>query len=151
MTYVAGPKPAASGCIFCDLPARGDPRENLVLCADEHTVVMLNRYPYNSGHLMVAPRDHVADPLALSADGYRALMERFRDALAVVRRVFAPDGMNVGANLGRIAGAGVADHLHWHIVPRWEGDTNFMPTLADTRVMPQHLLESYDALRPHFA
>jgi len=150
MSYVAGPKPA-SGCIFCDLPTHGDARENLVLRADPDAVVMLNRYPYNNGHLMVAPREHVADPLGLPVEAHRALMDRLRDAIDVVRRAFSPDGMNVGANLGRIAGAGVAEHLHWHVVPRWSGDTNFMPVIAETRVMPQHLLASYDALKPYFA
>jgi ATP adenylyltransferase len=112
---------------------------------------MLNRYPYNNGHLMVAPRRHTADLDRLSAPARTDLAETLRLAIGIVRRVLRPSGMNVGLNLGEVAGAGIADHLHWHVVPRWAGDTNFMPVIADTKVMPQHLLESYDTLAPHFA
>jgi ATP adenylyltransferase len=145
-----GPSGGGTGCIFCDLPRQDDLRESLVLAADDHSVVLLNRYPYNNGHLMVAPRRHAADPGDLDAASYDALMESLRGAIAVVRRVLKPDGMNVGANLGAVAGAGIEAHLHWHVVPRWAGDTNFMPVIADVKVMPQHLLASYDQLRPHF-
>jgi ATP adenylyltransferase len=149
MTYISSTK-EPQVCIFCDRPAQPDARENLVLRADNWVCVMLNRYPYNSGHLMVAPRKHAADFAALDADEYGNLMESFRRAVAVVREVFRPDGLNVGANLGKVAGAGFDAHLHWHVVPRWNGDTNFMPVIADVKVMPQHLLETYDRLAPHF-
>ena len=149
MEYVGddGPKPA---CIFCELPHSSDLRSALVLSVEEDFVVMLNRFPYNNGHLMVAPRQHTADLTAISADSYQSLMSGLRRACDVVRAVLSPDGMNVGINLGAVAGAGIADHLHWHIVPRWNGDTNFMPVLGETRVMPQHLEASYDMFRPHF-
>jgi ATP adenylyltransferase len=149
MEYVGdqGPKPA---CIFCELPQSPDLRTALVLSVEEHFVVMLNRFPYNNGHLMVAPRQHTADLAEISTDGYQALMSGLRRACDVVGEVLSPDGMNVGINLGAVAGAGIADHLHWHIVPRWNGDTNFMPVLAETRVMPQHLEASYDMFHPHF-
>jgi ATP adenylyltransferase len=111
---------------------------------------MLNRYPYQNGHVMVAPRRHTADLPGLAADEHADLADALRRTLGTLGEVFRPDGFNVGMNLGRCAGAGFADHLHWHIVPRWEGDTNFMPTLADTRVMPQHLLDTFDRLRPAF-
>jgi len=150
MTYISSAKEEPQVCIFCDRPSQADARENLVLHADAWVCVMLNRYPYNSGHLMVAPRKHAADFAALDGDEYRNLMESFRRTVAVVREVFRPDGLNVGANLGKVAGAGFDAHLHWHVVPRWNGDTNFMPVIADVKVMPQHLLETYDRLAPHF-
>lgn len=149
MEYVGdqGPKPA---CIFCELPESGDPKGSLVLSAQEHFVVMLNRFPYNNGHLMVAPRQHTANLMDLSEGGYTALMAELRRCCSVVREVLSPDGMNVGINLGAVAGAGIADHLHWHIVPRWNGDTNFMPVLGETRVMPQHLEASWEMFQSHF-
>ncbi len=150
MSYVVGEKPPEGSCIFCDLPGAGEDRENLILKADDDCIVMMNRYPYNNGHLMIAPRRHTADLGALEADVYGRLMESLRGAAAIVVRALSCDGMNVGLNLGAVAGAGIDTHLHWHIVPRWGGDTNFMPVVGDTKVMPQHLLESYDLLAPHF-
>jgi len=150
MTYVASEKPSAGSCIFCDLPGAGDDRANLILSADDATVVMLNRYPYNNGHLMIAPRAHTADLGALEPEAYARLMERMRGAAAVVREALQPDGINIGLNLGKVAGAGIDTHLHWHVVPRWDGDTNFMPVIADVKVMPQHLLESFDRLVAYF-
>lgn len=149
MTYIGGEAKARAECIFCDLP-KGDHRENLVLRADAGVVVMLNRYPYNSGHLMVAPARHAADPLELAPGDWTALMAGVRDALGVLREALAPEGVNVGANLGAVAGAGIAAHMHWHLVPRWAGDTNFMPVLAEVKVIPQHLAETYDLLKPRF-
>lgn len=148
MAYVGERAPRE--CIFCAAPT-GDPRERLVFGATPASVVMLNRYPYQNGHVMVALRRHTADLPGLAADEHADLADTLRRALATLGDVLRPDGFNVGMNLGHSAGAGFADHLHWHIVPRWEGDTNFMPTLADTRVMPQHLLDVYDRLRPSFA
>jgi ATP adenylyltransferase len=111
---------------------------------------MLNRYPYNNGHLMVAPRRHVASPELLSREERTILADLVALAVARLRTVLRPAAFNVGANLGRAAGAGFADHMHWHVVPRWEGDTNFMPVIASTRVLSQHLEESYALLAPHF-
>ena len=138
------------GCIFCGALA-GDPRERLLLGTTEKTLVMLNRYPYQNGHLMVAPRRHTADLPGLPPDEHADLADTLRRALASLGEAFGPEGFNVGMNLGACAGAGVVDHLHWHIVPRWSGDTNFMPVLADVRVMPQHLVATYERLRPAFA
>ncbi len=147
MAYIGGPR--TSGCIFCGALS-GDRREALVLGATRHSLVMLNRYPYQSGHLMVAPRRHTADLPALPAEEHADLAETLRRAMAGVAEALRPEGMNVGMNLGTCAGAGVVDHLHWHVVPRWNGDTNFMPVLGDVKVMPQYLLETYDRLRPAF-
>jgi ATP adenylyltransferase len=148
MAYIGGS--ASRGCIFCDALA-GDPRERLLLATTASSVVMLNRYPYASGHLMVAPRRHTNDLPGMSASEHAELAETLRRALALLQQELRPQGMNVGMNLGAPAGAGVADHLHWHLVPRWAGDTNFMTTVADARVMPQHLLDTWDRLRPVFA
>ncbi|HXG53379.1 MAG TPA: HIT domain-containing protein [candidate division Zixibacteria bacterium] len=139
-----------SGCIFCDNFRQSDWREALVLAQTPHTGVMLNKYPYNNGHLLVAPKRHEKDLSSLSNEEYVDLNETLRRSVDIIRRALKPGGINIGMNLGKCAGAGVEDHLHWHIVPRWEGDTNFMPVLSDTRVMPQHLADSYDRLRSFF-
>jgi ATP adenylyltransferase len=158
MTYIGGPK--TSGCIFCDAASEasgptasgtGDPRDRLVLGTTSASLVMLNRYPYQSAHLMVAPRRHTASLPDLPADEHADLAETLRRTLRSLGEALHPEGFNLGMNLGRCAGAGVEDHLHWHVVPRWSGDTNFMPMLADVRVMPEHLLATYDRLRPAFA
>lgn len=138
------------GCILCNKARENDPREALVLAHTGHTVVMLNKYPYNNGHLLLAPRRHERNLSDLSPQEYADFSEALRRSVAIVREALNPGGINLGMNLGKCAGAGIADHLHWHIVPRWEGDTNFMPVTADTRVMPQHLLDSYDRLAPYF-
>ena len=149
MTYIGAAK-EERGCIFC-VALTGDPRERLLLGTTIHSLVVLNRYPYQSGHLMVAPRLHGADLPGLPDVEHQDLAETLRRALASLREALRPDGFNLGMNLGAPAGAGVLDHLHWHIVPRWAGDTNFMPMIADARVIPQHILETYDRLRGPFA
>ena len=149
--YLARTRITAPRCIFC--LRRLGPAElsrRLVLHAGPHALVMLNRYPYNNGHLMVAPRRHVASPELLTRQERMIVGDLVAFALERLRAVLRPAAFNVGANLGRAAGAGFADHMHWHIVPRWEGDTNFMPVLASTRVLSQHLEESYALLAPHF-
>ena len=143
--------PRAKGCIFCDLPVDPEPRASLVLATTRRCLVMLNKYPYNSGHLLVAPRRHTAQFERLSAVERAELDHTLRRSIQILQRVLRPEGMNVGMNLGAAAGAGIAEHMHWHIVPRWAGDTNFMPVVGDVKVMPQHLLETYDRLRPSFA
>jgi ATP adenylyltransferase len=149
MEYIAAQVPPG-GCIFCDGADVVDRRQRLVLRVTGNAIVMLNRFPYGSGHLMVAPRRHLGDLGELSAAEYGALMDEVRGAARVLQGELRPGGMNIGINLGAPAGAGIADHLHWHLVPRWSGDTNFMPLLADVKVMPEHLLATYDRLLPHF-
>ncbi|GAB4299824.1 MAG: HIT domain-containing protein [Desulfuromonadia bacterium] len=145
MEYIRGEK-RGGGCIFC-FPddARGD-RERLLLEGSRHSILMMNRYPYSNGHLMVAPRRHLVRLDALSVEERLDLMEMLVRAQRLLEEVFRPDGMNIGINLGRVAGAGVEDHLHIHLVPRWNGDTNFMTVLGDVRVIPDHILASYDLL-----
>ena len=138
------------GCIFCTA-LDADARERLVLGTTERSVVMLNRYPYASGHLLVAPRQHTADLPGLDGEAHADLAETLRRSIATLERTLTPQGLNVGMNLGACGGAGIVDHLHWHVVPRWTGDTNFMTTVADARVMPQHLLDTWERMRPAFA
>ena len=153
LTYIESEE-KPGGCIFCDLPQLGSPndrRAGLVLASDDSASVIMNRFPYTHAHLMVAPRVHTADFVRLDPEPTAALQRWLQRSMAALEAVFSPQGFNVGMNLGRVGGAGIADHMHWHVVPRWEGDTNFMPMLADTRVMPQHIEETYDRLLPHFA
>jgi ATP adenylyltransferase len=151
MEFIRAEKP--KGCIFCELPAapEADDRKNLVVHRSAHSFTCLNRYPYNSGHVMVIPRAHVAGLEGLSSEAWADLGEELRRAAAVIRGVYAPEGVNVGMNLGRAAGAGIADHLHWHVVPRWVGDNNFMPVLADQRVVVEALDEAWGRLHSGFA
>jgi len=139
------------GCILCNKARENDSRKALVLAHTAHTLVMLNKYPYNNGHILLAPRRHERDLADLSSLEYADFSEALRRSVTIVQEALKPGGINLGMNLGKCAGAGIADHLHWHIVPRWEGDTNFMPVIAETRVMPQHLLDSYDRLAPYFS
>ena len=141
-------KASERGCIFC--AARDGNYDSLLLHRGEHTLTMLNKYPYNNGHLMVAPRRHIAELEAMTEAESLEVFKLLGHAIKVMKRLFNPQGFNVGLNIGRSAGAGIADHLHWHIVPRWDGDTNFMPVLADVKVIPEHLLNTLSTLRPHF-
>jgi ATP adenylyltransferase len=151
MEFIAGEKPA--GCIFCRFPAEeGEEadRRNLVVHRSPRSFTILNRYPYNNGHVLVVPRAHVARLEDLDPASFGDLQEELRRAVTALRAAYRPDGMNVGMNLGQVAGAGIADHLHWHVVPRWGGDTNFMPVLADVKVMIEHLDESWTRIRAGF-
>src|SRR5581483_7757997 len=145
--------PAASqGCFLCTKPAEGPghDRENLILYRGQRAYVLLNLYPYNTGHVMVAPYIHQGDLAALPEPDAIDLFGLVRVAVAVLGSEYRPEGFNVGMNLGQVAGAGVPDHLHVHVVPRWAGDTNFMPVVGDTKVMPESLAQTYDRLRPRF-
>jgi ATP adenylyltransferase len=151
MEFIEAPKP--DGCIFCDFPAQtGEEadRRNLIAHRSDRSFTILNRFPYNSGHVMVVPRAHLAALEALTGEELTDLQAELLRAVEVVKAVYRPEGLNVGMNLGRVAGAGIADHLHWHIVPRWGGDTNFMPVLADTKVMVEHLEDAWEKLRREF-
>jgi len=145
MEYLTEERPR--GCIFCAKIAEHRDPENLIAWRGERAFVMLNRYPYNAGHLMVIPYDHVPSVEDLATETLTDLMLLVNRCLAALRRAMSPQGFNIGANLGHVAGAGVVDHVHLHIVPRWEGDTNFMPVLADVRVVPQLLADTYVKVR----
>jgi ATP adenylyltransferase len=150
-TYLTSARGGKPECIFCfgRLTAAGR-RKRLVMLETGRTVVMLNRYPYSNGHVMVAPRRHVASPELLTRDERTEIGELVAQAITILRAELRPSGVNVGANLGRSAGAGFAEHMHWHVVPRWDGDNNFMPVLASTRVLSQSLEDSYMQLGPLF-
>jgi ATP adenylyltransferase len=134
------------GCVFC-LAAAGEDEETLVVHRGMHAFALLNKFPYASGHLMVAPYRHLAEFGALSDEEALELHRLAEGGMAALAETFAPQGYNVGWNLGRIAGAGIVDHVHLHVVPRWAGDTNFMPVLADVKVLPEALVETADRLR----
>ncbi|MCD6016535.1 MAG: Diadenosine tetraphosphate hydrolase [Solirubrobacterales bacterium] len=152
LEYVKGAaKDSAHECIFCAKPAEGDDEASLIVHRGELCFVILNRFPYTNGHLMVAPYAHLATLPEVEAPTIAELMALTQRAMNVLERTYAPHGYNIGFNQGRVAGAGVEHHIHLHVVPRWGGDTNFMPVLADTRVMPQSLADSYRALRESFA
>jgi len=146
--YITGSKP--DECIFCAKPALED-EPALIVHRGERCFVILNAYPYASGHVMVAPYEHSADLAGLDQATAGELMALTQATLGALARVYGPDGYNVGANLGTAAGAGIADHVHVHVVPRWEGDTNFMPVLGDVRVLPEALEETHRKLRDAFA
>lgn len=148
MDYILATK--KPGCFLCDLIAEDRERENLVLRREEHTLTLMNRYPYNNGHLMVAPYRHIDSIEALTPEEQLEMMQAVAFATRVLRGLIKADGFNIGINLGKAAGAGLEEHLHVHIVPRWNGDTNFMPVLTNTKVMPQALYELYDLLLPAF-
>jgi ATP adenylyltransferase len=137
-------------CIFCAKPELGDDREALIVARGERCYVILNLFPYTNGHLMVAPFEHLGRLQEIEPEVTGEMMTLAQRAMSRIEDVYDPEGFNVGINQGRVAGAGVEGHIHLHVVPRWAGDNNYMPVLADTRVMPQSLEESYDALRGGF-
>jgi ATP adenylyltransferase len=149
MAYVSGEQ-ASEGCIFCAALAAAD-EQGWVVHRGERAFVMLNAFPYNSGHVMVAPVRHVADLSELEAAELGELFATVSLAVEAVRDALTPEGFNVGMNLGRAAGAGVPGHLHVHVVPRWGGDTNFMAVVGQTKVLPEMLADTYAKLRPAFA
>ncbi|GIK77994.1 MAG: HIT domain-containing protein [Acidobacteria bacterium] len=138
-------------CVFCAKPAAGDDRESLIVHRGDRCYVILNLYPYTNGHLMVAPFEHLGRLQDLDPEAAAEMMGLAQRAMRRIEEAYGPEGFNVGVNQGRVAGAGVEGHIHLHVVPRWAGDTNYMPVLADTRVMPQSLEDSYDALEGGFA
>lgn len=151
MTYLKGEEgPQPSGCIFClgTLAAEDHPR--MVLWRGRKAFVIMNRYPYANGHVLVAPFRHTAEPAELEAEEVLEMHQLATLAQSVIGQVLAPHGFNLGMNLGDAGGAGIVDHLHLHLVPRWRGDTNFMPVLAEVRVVPQHIEETFRLLRQAF-
>ena len=146
--YIRSPK--EDGCIFCDKPAGDNDREDLILYRGEKAFILMNLYPYNNAHLMIAPYIHVDNTEELDADTYKEIMVLADQSMAILKETMDAQGFNFGANIGAVAGAGIEEHIHFHIVPRWAGDTNFMPVLGHTKVEVQGLQECYDLLRPPF-
>ena len=149
MTYILdGDKP--QGCIFC-LATDGKGADDLVLGVGKTCLAMMNKFPYNNGHLLVAPHRHVSGLDKLSPEEISELMATVQVGIDALKQTMNPDGFNVGLNLGRVAGAGIEEHLHFHIVPRWSGDVNFMTVLGDVRVIPEHIRATHQKLKPFFA
>jgi ATP adenylyltransferase len=137
-------------CIFCPGEDRSKDKERLILYVDKLSMVMMNRYPYINGHLLVAPVRHVPDLGSLSQEEATDILNMVNFSIGVLKKVMNPEGFNVGMNLGRVAGAGVEEHMHFHIVPRWNGDTNYMTVLGEVRVIPDHIENTFQTLLPHF-
>lgn len=148
MEYILGPKP--DGCVFCIPEDTGLDRDLLVLARAATCYVIMNKYPYNSGHLMICPYRHVSCLTELSAGESGEMMSALRATTAIIKEAFRPHGINAGLNLGEAAGSGIAAHLHFQIVPRWNGDHSFMAVFGQTHVIPELLLQTYDRIRPRF-
>lgn len=148
MEYILSDK--EDGCFLCDAVQESPSEENLLLYRTEHSMVVMNRFPYNNGHILVAPVVHTADLSDLTETQYHETMELFRFSLKVLEKSIDPEGFNAGLNLGKTGGAGLEEHVHFHVVPRWNGDTNYMPVISGTRVIPEALKETYRALKPLF-
>jgi len=141
---------AAGTCFLCEAWMSKDDRRSRVVWRSQRSFVILNIYPYNAGHIMVAPSAHTGNLEDLRSDALRDLMELVQQSVRALKRAYSPQGINIGMNLGRSAGAGLEDHIHFHLVPRWSGDTNFMPVLAETKVISDHLERTYERLRKAF-
>ena len=146
--YIQMEKP--QGCIFCDKSSQNDDALNYILYRGDKNFVIMNSYPYNPGHLMIAPYQHTGNLEELADEELHEHFKIISRSIQLLKKVFNPDGFNIGMNIGRIAGAGIADHFHTHIVPRWSGDTNFMPVVADTKVINQAIGETYQKLKGKF-
>jgi ATP adenylyltransferase len=139
-----------NGCVFCNAFESTSDEENLVIWRGKLAFVVMNKYPYNSGHMMVIPIRHTSDFLSLTAEEFAESMHLLQTAHKALTELSTPQGYNIGANLGRTAGAGIEDHLHWHIVPRWNGDTNFLPTLADVKLVSEDMTKQRQSLHGFF-
>ncbi len=147
MDYILSEK--SKGCIFCPDP-KVEPKDALLVFDTDLALVLLNKFPYTSGHLMVAPKRHTSMLEELTEAESNGLFELVKRSISVLKAEIAPEGFNVGMNIGKSGGAGIEEHIHMHIVPRWHGDTNFMPVVADTHVVPEHLSTTYDKLKVRF-
>ena len=146
--YIQMEKPR--GCILCEKPRQNNDAPNYILYRGDENFVIMNSYPYNPGHLMIAPYRHIATLDELTSVELQEHFDIVSRSIKILKQVFNPGGFNLGINMGKIAGAGIEDHFHTHIVPRWLGDTNFMPVISDTRVVPEALAETYEKLKGKF-
>jgi ATP adenylyltransferase len=148
---LTAPKGDATACIFCEAARAPEPESTLTLWTDERIVILLNRYPYTNGHVMIAPVSHLARLYESGGEQLTAIIRAAAEAQKILSEVYRPDGFNIGMNFGEAAGAGIADHYHVHVVPRWSGDSNFLSVTADTRMIPEELGATFAKLRPKFA
>lgn len=146
--YIRTPK--EDGCIFCDKSQDSNDRENLVLYRGKDAFILMNLYPYSNGHLMISPYQHTSETSDLSNDCNSEIMTLANSSMEILKKSMKAEGFNFGANLGKAGGAGIEEHIHYHIVPRWSGDTNFMPVIGTTKVMVEGLQETWDILKPFF-
>lgn len=146
MKYIRRQK-TPKGCVFCDTVQKEDKEDNLIVVRGERAFVILNRYPYTSGHIMIVPFDHVDTFDKMDEETCAEVMLLIRQGISALNRVYKPDGYNMGANLGASAGAGIKNHIHFHLVPRWDGDTNYMTSIGGTRVLPEDLSETLERLK----
>lgn len=149
--YLTAPKGETVACIFCEAARSQDPGSTLTLWSDANVVILLNRYPYTNGHLMIAPVSHVSRLFESADRQLTAIIRASAEAQKILSDIYHPDGFNIGMNFGQAAGAGITDHYHVHVVPRWAGDSNFMSVTADTRMIPEELSATFAKLRPKFA
>lgn len=149
ITYILGPKPDA--CVFCLPESTEEDEERLVLYRGQWNFVIMNKFPYNNGHLLVTPYRHLMNLCDLTRDESREMMALLQDCTAILQKSFSPQGINIGLNLGEAAGAGIREHLHFHLVPRWNGDSSFMAVMDEVHVVPEHLRSTYATLKPHFS
>jgi ATP adenylyltransferase len=149
MEYV-GSDQASEGCIFCPADEPTQDEKRLILYRGEWSIVLMNRFPYSNGHLLIAPLRHISSFDSLSPDEKLDLLNMMERSMSVLKEVMNPGGFNIGMNLGKVAGAGVEDHMHFHIVPRWNGDTNYMTVLGEVRIIPEHIRATYEKLLPFF-
>lgn len=149
MQYILGPKP--DECVFCIPEHAGEDRERLVLARARHCYAIMNKFPYNSGHIMICPYRHISCLTETTGEESAEMALALRTATAIIKEAFRPHGVNVGLNLGEAAGSGIAAHLHYQMVPRWNGDNSFMAVFGQTHVIPELLLETYDRIKPRFS
>ncbi|MCC7460449.1 MAG: HIT domain-containing protein [Proteobacteria bacterium] len=150
MKFILSSKKEAETCVLCDLQTQKDSQDNLILHRTSDSYIIINKFPYNTAHLMVVPNVHENDFTKLSVSTMTSIGSQLQKAVAVLTEVYKPAGFNIGMNLGQAAGAGIPKHLHWHIVPRWIGDNNFMPIVGGTKVLPETPEETYQRLKDRF-
>ncbi len=148
MDYIRTPK--EEECVFCKKSQSVNDREDLVLHRGKESFILMNLYPYTNGHLMISPFKHTSDTNDISKFGNQEIMKLANESINILKKIMGADGFNFGANLGKAGGAGIEEHIHYHVVPRWVGDTNFMPVLGNTKVMIEGLQESWDKMKPEF-
>ena len=150
MEYIINADKNKDTCIFCEFPNQDKDKDNLIVFRDKHCFIILNKYPYNNGHLMVVPYEHTSDILDLSDEVLLNIQIVIKKAIKALKSTMNPHGFNIGVNMGRPAGAGIEEHIHYHIVPRWNGDTNYMPVLTNTKVVSEALDQSWEKLHNEF-
>lgn len=150
MKFIVESKKPIPGCILCGLLTQEDSEQNLILSRSEESYIVINKYPYNTAHLMVVPNVHENDFTKLSASTMASINKQLQQAVSVLSKVYNPAGFNIGVNLGEVAGAGIPKHVHYHVVPRWLGDNNFMPIIGETKVLPETPEQTYGRLKAHF-